>query len=101
MCVIFQTAHTTWVVKFGIVVKQLKGGFLIYFSIDASKEDGSLGRLINDSHKSPNCTMKKIIVNDTPHLCLFAVKKIEIGSEIEYNYGDSQWPLRKKVSWLY
>lgn len=101
MCVIVQTAHTTWVVKFSIVVKQLKGGFLIYFSIDASKEDGTLGRLINDNHKSPNCTMKKIIVNDTPHLCLFAVKKIEIGSEIEYNYGDSQWPWRKKVSWLY
>ncbi|XP_042593408.1 uncharacterized protein LOC109080598 isoform X3 [Cyprinus carpio] len=67
-----------------------------HWCIDASKEDGSLGRLINDNHKSPNCTMKKIIVNDTPHLCLFAVKKIEIGSEIEYNYGDSQWPWRKK-----
>ncbi|XP_067311386.1 uncharacterized protein [Pseudorasbora parva] len=40
--------------------------------------------------------MKKIVVNDRPHLCLFAVKKIEIGSEIEYNYGDSQWPWRKK-----
>ncbi|XDV12024.1 hypothetical protein PO909_000781 [Leuciscus waleckii] len=67
-----------------------------HWCIDASKEDCSLGRLINDNHKSPNCTMKKIIVNDTPHLCLFAVKKIEIGSEIEYNYGDSQWPWRKK-----
>uniref|UniRef100_A0A9J8D7X3 SET domain-containing protein n=1 Tax=Cyprinus carpio carpio TaxID=630221 RepID=A0A9J8D7X3_CYPCA len=67
-----------------------------HWCIDASKEDGTLGRLINDNHKSPNCTMKKIIVNDTPHLCLFAVKKIEIGSEIEYNYGDSQWPWRKK-----
>ncbi|XP_067296145.1 N-lysine methyltransferase KMT5A-like isoform X2 [Pseudorasbora parva] len=67
-----------------------------HWCIDASKEDGSLGRLINDNHKSPNCTMKKIVVNDRPHLCLFAVKKIEIGSEIEYNYGDSQWPWRKK-----
>uniref|UniRef100_A0A9J8B6L0 SET domain-containing protein n=1 Tax=Cyprinus carpio carpio TaxID=630221 RepID=A0A9J8B6L0_CYPCA len=67
-----------------------------HWCIDASKEDGTLGRLINDNHKSPNCTMKKIIVNVTPHLCLFAVKKIEIGSEIEYNYGDSQWPWRKK-----
>ncbi|KAJ8016885.1 hypothetical protein DPEC_G00011990 [Dallia pectoralis] len=67
-----------------------------HWCIDASKEDKSLGRLINDNHKSPNCTMKKIVVNDRPHLCLFAVKKIEIGSEIEYNYGDSQWPWRKK-----
>ncbi|KAJ8000964.1 hypothetical protein DPEC_G00185830 [Dallia pectoralis] len=67
-----------------------------HWCTDASKEDKSLGRLINDNHKSPNCTMKKIVVNNRPHLCLFAVKKIEIGSEIEYNYGDSQWPWRKK-----
>ena len=44
--------------------------------------------------------MKKIIVDNKPHLCLFAIKKIEIGSEIEYNYGDSKWPWRLKVSWL-
>ncbi|XP_073694436.1 uncharacterized protein [Garra rufa] len=67
-----------------------------HWCIDASKEDGSLGRLCNDNHKSPNCSMKKIIVNNRPHLCLFAMKRIEIGSEIEYNYGDAQWPWRNK-----
>ncbi len=67
------------------------------FSIDASKEDGSLGRLVNNSHKSPNCIIKKVIVNDRPHLCLFAVKNIEPGTEIDYNYGDSKWPWREKV----
>lgn len=72
--------------------------FFFFPSIDASIEDGSLGRLVNDNHKSPNCTMKKIIVNDQPHLCLFAIKKIEIGTEIDYNYGDSKWPWREKVS---
>ncbi|XP_062418690.1 uncharacterized protein LOC134129750 [Pungitius pungitius] len=65
--------------------------------IDASREDGSLGRLVNDNHKSPNCIMKKIIVNNKPHLCIFAVKNIEAGSEIDYNYGDSKWPWRQKV----
>ncbi|XP_035862618.1 uncharacterized protein LOC116057912 isoform X2 [Sander lucioperca] len=69
-----------------------------HWCIDASREDGSLGRLVNDNHKSPNCIMKKIIVNDRPHLCLFAVKNIEAGTEIDYNYGDSQWPWRKKVT---
>lgn len=73
---------------------------LIFFSLDASKEDGSLGRLVNDNHKNPNCVMKKIIINNKPYLCLFALKKIEIGSEIEYNYGDAKWPWRRKVSWL-
>ncbi|XP_078142365.1 uncharacterized protein LOC144542988 [Centroberyx gerrardi] len=69
-----------------------------HFCLDASEEDESLGRLVNDSHKNPNCVMKKIIVNNKPHLCLFAMKKIEIGSEIEYNYGDSKWPWRSKVA---
>ncbi|XP_034565550.1 uncharacterized protein LOC117831136 isoform X1 [Notolabrus celidotus] len=69
-----------------------------HLCLDASKEDGSLGRLVNDNHKNPNCVMKKIIVNNKPHLCLFALKKIEIGSEIEYNYGDAKWPWRRKVT---
>nr|XP_049588466.1 uncharacterized protein LOC125976693 isoform X16 [Syngnathus scovelli] len=68
-----------------------------YWCIDASTEDGSLGRLVNDNQKSPNCTMKKI-VNDEPHLCLFAIKNIEMGTEIDYNYGDSKWPWREKVT---
>ncbi|XP_053181600.1 N-lysine methyltransferase KMT5A-A-like [Scomber japonicus] len=66
--------------------------------IDASKEDGSLGRLVNDNHKSPNCVMKKVIVNNRPHLCLFAVRNIEVGTELDYNYGDSKWPWRQKVT---
>ena len=74
--------------------------FLVLFSLDASEEDESLGRLVNDNHKNPNCVMKKIIVDNKPHLCLFATKKIEIGSEIEYSYGDAKWPWRRKVSWL-
>ncbi|XP_070408794.1 uncharacterized protein [Nothobranchius furzeri] len=65
--------------------------------LDASEEDGSLGRLVNDNHKNPNCVMKKIIVDNKPHLCLFSLKKIEIGAEIYYNYGDSKWPWRSKV----
>ncbi|XP_041666278.1 N-lysine methyltransferase KMT5A-A-like [Cheilinus undulatus] len=66
--------------------------------IDASKEDGSLGRLVNDNHKYPNCIMKKVIVNNRPHLCLFAVRNIEVGMELDYNYGDSKWPWRQKVT---
>lgn len=67
------------------------------FSIDASKEDGSLGRLINDNHKSPNAKMKMVNVNKRPHLCVFAIKPIDTGSEIQYDYGDANWPWRKKV----
>lgn len=71
---------------------------LFIFSMDASHEDGSLGRLVNDAHKSPNCKMKRLDVNGKPHLCLFAIEDIETGTEITYDYGKSEWPWRALVS---
>lgn len=70
---------------------------LSHFSIDASKEDGSLGRLVNDSYKTSNCKMKKICIEGKPHLCLFSIKDIAPGEELTYNYGDSHWPWRTLV----
>lgn len=66
-------------------------------SIDASEDDGTLGRLVNDDHISPNCEMKKVKCEGKPHLCLFAVKQISPGEEITFNYGDSSYPWRLKV----
>ncbi|XP_028255263.1 histone-lysine N-methyltransferase set-1-like [Parambassis ranga] len=78
-------------------------GFLYVFSwngaqwsIDASKENRSLGRLVNDNHISPNCEMKKIVCDGKPHLCLFAIKEISPGEEITYNYGNFPYPWRSK-----
>ena len=42
--------------------------------------------MCNDQHKSPNAVMKKIITT-TVSLCLFALRKIETGDEIRYDYG--------------
>lgn len=66
-------------------------------SVDASKEDGSLGRLVNDDHVNPNCKMEKIVCEGKPHLCLFAVKQISADEEITYNYGNSSYPWRQTV----
>ncbi|XP_070411294.1 uncharacterized protein [Nothobranchius furzeri] len=68
--------------------------------VDASREDDSLGRLVNDDHVSPNSKMKTITVNGQPHLCLFAIKDIKPGEEITYDYGNSDWPWRLKVTSL-
>uniref|UniRef100_A0AAQ6II84 SET domain-containing protein n=1 Tax=Anabas testudineus TaxID=64144 RepID=A0AAQ6II84_ANATE len=65
--------------------------------IDAALEDGSLGRLVNDNHTHPNCKMKKVIAEGKPHLCLFAVRDINVGEEITYDYGGTDWPWRKQV----
>uniref|UniRef100_A0A9J8AB14 SET domain-containing protein n=1 Tax=Cyprinus carpio carpio TaxID=630221 RepID=A0A9J8AB14_CYPCA len=64
--------------------------------VDAAREDGSLGRLVNDDHKHPNCKMKRVITEGKPHLCLFALKDINEGEEITYDYGGTDWPWRKQ-----
>ncbi|XP_060936782.1 N-lysine methyltransferase KMT5A-like [Limanda limanda] len=66
--------------------------------IDASREDGTLGRIVNDDHKQPNCKMKKVLSEGKPHLFLFALKDISVGEEITYDYGGTDWPWRKEVA---
>nr|XP_024655137.1 histone-lysine N-methyltransferase set-1-like [Maylandia zebra] len=65
--------------------------------VDATREDGSLGRLVNDDNVNPNSKMTVTRVDGRPHLCLFAIKDIGPGEEITYNYGDSNWPWRSKA----
>ncbi|XP_052417772.1 uncharacterized protein LOC127962261 isoform X2 [Carassius gibelio] len=76
-----------------------KGDFLLEYrgdliSKEESRDDGSLGRLVNDDHINPNSRMKTIRVDGKPHLCLFATRSICPGEEITYDYGDSEWPWR-------
>ncbi|XP_076129245.1 N-lysine methyltransferase KMT5A-like [Alosa pseudoharengus] len=67
-----------------------------WWCIDAALEDNSLGRLVNDDHKTPNCRMKLIEVDGKPHLCLFALRDICQEEEITYNYGGTDWPWRNE-----
>ncbi|MEQ2257350.1 hypothetical protein ILYODFUR_033976 [Ilyodon furcidens] len=70
---------------------------MMHSSVDAAREDGSLGRLVNDHAVNPNSKMKVTRVDGRPHLCLFALKDIGPGEEVTYNCGDSDWPWRNKV----
>lgn len=70
---------------------------LVFCSIDAAIDDRSLGRLANDDDVNPNAKMKYLNVQGRPHQCLFATRDIFPGEEITYNYGDADWPWRKKV----
>jgi len=66
--------------------------------IDASQYDGSLGRLVNDDCHKPNANMKVITLQYLPHLCLFALRDINAGDEIRYNYGSfGHFPWHKQV----
>ena len=56
---------------------------LFCFSIDATKDTTSLGRMVNDSPNDfANAKMKRVICETDAHLCLFAINEIKAGTEI-------------------
>ncbi|XP_065672189.1 N-lysine methyltransferase KMT5A-like [Hydra vulgaris] len=63
-------------------------------SIDATHST-CMAKFINDSpEKYANCQPKTCVVNEIPHLLLYAKKYIAKDSELRYDYGDSsnqQW----------
>ncbi|XP_046873868.1 N-lysine methyltransferase KMT5A-A [Hypomesus transpacificus] len=70
------------------------GCYMYYFQylcktycIDATKETGRMGRLINHS-KLGNCQTKLHDINGIPHLILVASRDIDEGEELQYDYGD-------------
>ncbi|XP_068609094.1 N-lysine methyltransferase KMT5A-A [Brachionichthys hirsutus] len=70
------------------------GCYMYYFQhlcktycVDATKETGRLGRLINHS-KNGNCQTKLHDINGVPHLILTASRDIDEGDELLYDYGD-------------
>ncbi|XP_051960652.1 N-lysine methyltransferase KMT5A-A-like [Xyrauchen texanus] len=66
------------------------------YCVDGSKDTERLGRFINDDHIKPNSKIK-IIMDEKkrPHLCAFALTKINAGEEIIYDYGDPNCPWRQ------
>lgn len=66
--------------------------------IDATKEDDSLGRLVNDSTKG-NATTKTMTVSNIPRVGIFAVQDINVGDEILNSYnkgGKNELPLEEE-----
>jgi hypothetical protein len=70
----------------------LKSVFELFFSVDATLPDQRMGRLVNDSCMA-NCKMRKVVINEKPYLALFASSDIEVGTELQYDYGcqDAWW----------
>ena len=69
-----------------------------FSSLDATKDDGSFGRLVNDSKYFPNSKIKQMEIDGSPRLYLFALKNIVPGEEIRYFYGDDDLPWHADVS---
>ncbi|XP_066919289.1 uncharacterized protein [Clytia hemisphaerica] len=89
--------------------KEDAGSFVFEFDhqqrklcIDATSEDGSLGRLINDSKYFSNAYVRKLIdEKDNPHLGIFARSKISVNEEITYFYGEDDLPWHEEEKTLY
>ena len=69
-------------------------------SIDATKEDGSLGRLVNHSRLRPNAEVKIVSSDTRPFLCLFAADEIASGQELLYDYGERSKATIQNFAWL-
>ncbi|XP_072243072.1 lysine methyltransferase 5Ab [Leuresthes tenuis] len=82
------------------------GCYMYYFQyqsknycVDATKETGRLGRLINHS-KSGNCQTRLHPIDGMPHLILVASKDIEAEEELLYDYGDRSKDSVSAHPWL-
>ncbi|XP_043830563.1 N-lysine methyltransferase KMT5A-like [Dromiciops gliroides] len=69
------------------------------YCVDATKESGRLGRLINHS-KSGNCQTKLHPIDGVPHLIVIATRDIEVGEELLYDYGDRSKASLEAYPWL-
>ena len=71
-----------------------------HWAIDATKEDNSLGHLINHSQKLQNC--KPIVGEDRgkPFVYFIATSDILPDNEILYDYGDNSKMSTKYFPWL-
>ncbi|XP_059614191.1 histone-lysine N-methyltransferase PR-Set7 [Phlebotomus argentipes] len=59
----------------------------VQYCIDATKETGKMGRLVNHS-RNGNLMTKIVDYKGRPHLVLLAKEDIEPGKELTYDYGD-------------
>lgn len=83
------------------------GCYMYYFEhagkqycVDATAETPYLGRLVNHSAKRPNCVTKAVEVEGEPRLILVAMRDIDPGEELLYNYGERDKEVIAANPWL-
>ena len=84
--------------KQGCYILDFEGGRKS-FSLDATKNDGRKGRLVNHSC-TPNCKAEIRIIDNVQRVVLFAKQTIVIGEEITYDYGDRDKESLEANPWL-
>lgn len=59
----------------------------MHFRLDATEDDNSLGRLVNDDHINPSAVAKVCKVDGLLCICFYACRDISIREEITFNYS--------------
>ena len=72
----------------------------IIYSVDATKDNGRMGRLLNHSKTQANVVTKLYEVKDHPYLCLIAARDIKSGEELQYDYGERSKAVIESHPWL-
>lgn len=67
--------------------------------MDATKSGGK-GRLINHSKKAANVKVKVVEVDGKPRLAMIAARKLHVGEELLYDYGERKKDIVKENPWL-
>ena len=69
-------------------------------SVDATEDNGRMGRLLNHSKNQANVITKFYEVDDHPYLCLVASRDIKVGEELQYDYGERSKEATQSHPWL-
>lgn len=71
-----------------------------FYSVDATRETGRLGRLVNHSATQANATVKVVQLKEEPYLCIFASRDILVGEELLIDYGERRKYILEALPWL-
>lgn len=70
------------------------------YVLDATREDGTYGRLINHSKKRPNVRAKPMEIDGVPAIVFVPITELEVGVELRYDYGERRKHVIEKNPWL-
>lgn len=68
--------------------------------LDATKDDGLYGRLVNHSRIRPNCKAAGFMVGRETAVGIVAIRDIVAGEEILYDYGDTRNSVAVELPWF-
>jgi len=68
--------------------------------VDATKDNGRFGRLLNHSKTAANVVTKLHEIDGQPYLCLMAARDVQPGEELVYDYGERSSEALLSHPWL-